>query len=206
MNESIQQLTEKIYLEGVEKAEARSAQLLDEAAQRARQIVDEAEAKARQIITNAEQKAIELKQKHEAEMRISARQALADLKQRITQLVIWQLNHEPVHKAIDDTAFMQNLISKLMDYWLANFGKEDHLRILLPQDEYEAYRSYLEERTAEILGTGISFKFNGDVQHGFQVEAVDRGFRINFSDEDFENYFSNFARPRIHKLLFGKED
>lgn len=206
MNESIQQLTNKIYQEAVGKAEIRSREILDEAAVKARKIVDDAEAKARIILENTERSAAELKAKYESEMRISARQAMSALKQRITELVIWQLNHEPAQNAVGDTTFMQALITKLMDYWLANFGQEDHLRILLPKNEYEEYRSFLQGKTAELLRSGITVEFTDTMRHGFQVEPVEHGFRISFSDEDFENYFSNFARPRVYKLLFGKDD
>ena len=206
MNESIEQLANKIYQEGVGKAEIRAKEIMDEATSKARRIVEEAEAKARHIIENTERNATELRAKYEAEMRISARQALSALKQRITELVIWELNHEPAQKAVRDIAFMQVLITKLMDYWLANFGQEDHLRILLPKNEYEEYREYLRQKTAELLGSGITVEFTDTMQHGFQVEPVEHGFRISFTDQDFENYFSNFARPRVYKLLFGKDD
>jgi V/A-type H+/Na+-transporting ATPase subunit E len=206
MNESIEQLANKIYEEGVSKAQIRAKEILDEAASKARKIVDDAEAKARYILENTERNAAELKAKYEAEMRISSRQAISALKQRVTELVIWELNHEPAQKAVRDIAFMQVLITKLMDYWLANFGEEDHLRILLPKDEYDEYRSYLKEKTAELLRSGITVEFTDSMRHGFQVEPVEHGFRISFTDEDFENYFSNFARPRVYKLLFGKDD
>lgn len=206
MQESIQQLTEKIYQQGVEKAEERSREILEDAARKARELVDEAEARARQIIDNAEKKAAELQLKNEAEMRLSARQAMGALKQRITDLVIWQLNHEPVLQAVHDVTFVQSIISKLVDFWLANFGQEERLRILLPQEDYQAYRDYLQKKSSELLRTGVSIEFTGIMRHGFQVEAVDKGFKISFTDEDFENYFSNFARPRIYKLLFGKEE
>lgn len=206
MQESIQQLTEKIYREGVEKAEERAQIILEDAARKARDVVDEAEAKARQILEQAEIKATELKLKNEAEMRLSARQAMGMLKQRITDLVIWNLNHEPLHKALDDTPFIQNLIGKIMDYWLENFGKEDRLKILLPKNEYDEYRQYLETKTAELLSKGITIEFADAMQHGFQVDAVDQGFKISFTENDFEHYFRRFARPRIYKLLFGKEE
>jgi V/A-type H+-transporting ATPase subunit E len=206
MQESIQQLTDKIYREGVEKAEQRSKEILEEAARKSRELVDEAESKARQIIDNAERKATELKLKNEAEMRLSARQAMGMLKNRITDLVVWHLTHEPVIEASKDVSFMQALIRKLMDHWLANVGQEERLRILLPKEDYQEYRKYLEDKTAELLKTGISIEFSGIMKNGFQVEAVDLGFKVSFTDEDFENYFANFARPRIYKLLFGKED
>lgn len=206
MNESIQQLTEKIYREGIEKAEAQAKEIIDDATQKACDLVDHAEAKAKQIIDNAERKATEIKLKAETEMKLSARHALVNLKQQITNVIIYKLTHDTVTTAVQDTAFMQTLVSKLMDYWLTHVGREERLRILLPENEYQQYRQYLEERAAALLKTGISIEFNGAIKHGFQVDAVDQGFKVNFTDEDFEHYFSSFARPRIYKLLFGKED
>lgn len=206
MNEGIQELTNKIYQQGVEKAEVRAKEILDDAARKARELVTEAEARAREIIDNAERKASELKLKNEAEMRLSARQAMGALKQRITEMVNVQLNHESVHNAVRDTSFMQSLISKLMDYWLAKFGQEERLEVLLPQDEYESYKKYLEEKTSQLIKSGISIEFSGTLKHGFQIVATDQGFKVSFTDEDFEHYFSTFARPRIHKLLFGQND
>ena len=46
MTDTVQLLTEKIYREGVEKAENRGQELIDEARKKAREIVAEAEKKA----------------------------------------------------------------------------------------------------------------------------------------------------------------
>lgn len=205
MNESIQQLTNKIYQEGIEKAETQAKEIIDDATQKACDLVDHAEAKAKQIIENAERKATEIKLKTETEMRLSARNAVVNLKQQLTNLIIYKLTHNSVTSAVQDTIFMQTLISKLLDYWLTQVGHEERLRILLPENEYQQYRTYLKERTADLLKTGISIEFTGAIKHGFQVDAIDQGFKVNFTDEDFEHYFSSFARPRIYKLLFGKE-
>jgi V/A-type H+-transporting ATPase subunit E len=205
MNESIQQLTEKIYQEGIEKAQRQAKEIIDEATKKGLAVVDHAEAKAKQIIESAERRALELKIKTETEMRLSARNAMVKLKQQITDLVIYRLTHEPVLAATQDTVFLQTLIGKLMDSWLTHLGKEGRLQVLLPATEYKQYRNYLEERSADLLKAGISVEFVGSIRCGFQVNAVDQGFKINFTDEDFEHYFSAFARPRIYKLLFGKE-
>ncbi len=205
MNESIQQLTDKIYQEGIEKVEEQAKEIIADATQKSCNLVDDAEAKAKQIIENAERNAIEIKLKAETEMKLSARNALVNLKQQITNLVIYKLTNDSVTSAVQDTAFMQTLISKLMDHWLTQVGREERLRILLPENDYHQYRDYLAERTTSLLKTGISVEFSGAIKHGFQVDAVDQGFKVNFTDEDFEHYFSSFARPRIYKLLFGKE-
>lgn len=206
MQESIQQLTEKIYREGIEKAEDRAQSIIEDAARKARDVVDEAEAKARQILEQAEIKAVELKLKNEAEMRLSARQAMVALKQQITEMIVWKLNHESIKEAISDVAYMQELIRKIMDNWLEKFGQESRLQFILPQEQYQQYRQFLEQQTGNVIQSGITVTFIESMKKGFQVVAVDQGFKIRFTDEDFENYFSSFARPRIYKLLFGKED
>jgi V/A-type H+/Na+-transporting ATPase subunit E len=206
MHESVQQLTNKIYQEGIEKAEARAREILEEAARKSRELVDEAEAKARQILENAEKNAMETRLKNEAEMKLSARQAMVALKQQITEMIVWKLNHETIKESVSDVAYMQELIRKIMDNWLEKFGQESRLQFILPQDEYQQYRQFLEQRTGKVIQTGISVAFTESMKNGFQVVAVDQGFKVSFTDDDFENYFSSFARPRIYKLLFGKED
>jgi V/A-type H+-transporting ATPase subunit E len=205
MNESIQQLTDKIYKEGVEKAEEKAREIIQEATQKSIALVTAAEEKAKRIIDSAEEKAQEVKLKNEAEMKLSANHALMNLKQKISDVIIMKITSESTLSAVRDTAFIQSLISTLMDYWLHHFGQEERLQILLPENEYQQYRKFLEERTAALLKSGISTEFSDSIGHGFQINAIDQGFRVSFTDDDFERYFRTFARPRIYKLLFGKE-
>ncbi len=205
MQQSVQALTEKIYQEGVVKAEAKGEEIIAEAKQKALSIVDEAQAKADKIIAKAEQKAKDRRRKVDAELRLSARQALGTLKQRMTDLIIWDVTNEPIEKAFENTEFITDLIEKLVDYWLARFGQEEHLRILLPEADYKRYQEYIEARAQDLLKKGITIDFKGKMARGFQIETHDRRFKVSFTADDFENYFRTFARPRTYKLLFGEE-
>jgi len=202
MQNSIEKLTQQIYQEGVEKAEARAKEILDEASEKARNLVDEAKLKAAAIVAEAEKNALELKQKNEAEMRLSARQSLGALKQSITDLISWKINFDPVSEAFQDKVFVQKLIEKLISYWLENFGKEQRLRLLLPEDDYNEYLEFIEHRAKTVMSDNITIAFKGKMKEGFQIEAADLGFKVSFTAEDFENYFSAFAKPKVYKLLF----
>jgi V/A-type H+-transporting ATPase subunit E len=206
MQESVQALTEKIYQEGVVKAEARGEEIIAEAKQKALNIVNQAEAKAEDIIAKAEQKAADLKTKVDAELRLSARQAIGSLKQKMTDLIIWEVTKEPIENAFENTEFVIELIEKLVDYWLANFGQEEHLRILLPEADYKRYQEFIEGRAQELLKKGMTVEFKGKMSKGFMIETQDQRFKVSFTDDDFENYFRTFARPRTYKLLFGEEE
>ena len=206
MQESVQLLTEKIYKEGVVKAEARGEEIIEEAKQKALNIVNQAEAKAEDIITKAEQKAADLKTKVDAELRLSARQSIGMLKQRMTDLIIWEVTNEPIEKAFENTEFVIELIEKLVDFWLASFGQEERIRILLPEEDYQRYQEFIKGRAQELLKQGMTVEFKGKMSKGFMIETEDKRFKVSFTADDFENYFRTFARPRTYQLLFGEEE
>ena len=205
MQESVQALTEKIYQEGIAKAENEGQEIVKEAKEKARKIVSKAEEKANEIVANAEKRAADLKTKVDAELRLSARQAIGMLKQRITDLLIWEVTSEPIDEAFENTEFITDLIEKLVDFWLANFGEEEHLRILLPEKDYARFQDFLKARSKKLLTEGLTIEFKGKMKNGFQIEAENNGFKVSFTADDFENYFRTFARPRTYKLLFGEE-
>ncbi len=206
MQNSVEELTQKIYNEGVEKAEVQGAEIIKDAQQKALDIVKNAETKAKAIIELAEKNASDLKLKQEAEMRLASRQAVSTLKQRITDLIIWDVNAAPIASGFEDKEFIQRLIEKLVDFWLANFAQEDSLTVLLPEKDLSEYQDFMAARGQEILKKGVQIEFKGTMTHGFQISPKDGRFKVSFTAQDFENYFKTFARPRTFKLLYGEED
>lgn len=206
MNNNLQELTQKIYSEGIDKAKSKGDEIIASAKVKAQDIVKEAEKKAQSIIDTAEKKAAESKIQHEAEMRLSSRQALGMLKQKITDLIIWEVTSAPIQDSFKDEKFIQNLISKLIDYWTSSFGKEERLDILLPEGDYAEVQKTLRDQAQELLAKGVRVDFTGTMKDGFQISPEDGRFMVRFTSEDFENYFKTFARPRTYKLLFGEQN
>ena len=86
MQGKLQELTEKIYQEGVQKAQKEVEILLQAATQKAQNIEQEAQKKAKAIIAEAEKKA-ELLDKHvQSELKMSVAQSTSALKQDLTNL------------------------------------------------------------------------------------------------------------------------
>ena len=61
MDTKIQELTDKIYKEGVEKGNEEAARIISDAEARKKALIEEAEAQAKEIVTAAEKKVAELK-------------------------------------------------------------------------------------------------------------------------------------------------
>jgi len=205
MNQNLQELTEKIYKEGVGKAETQGKRIIDQAKVEAEEIIQKAEAKAASLIEHAERESSDLRIKNESEMRLASRQALGTLKQQITDLLIHEAFSDPVKEAYSDEAFIKQIIEKLIDSWMAHFGQEERLSILLPEKDFESLQSFFNNKVDAVLKEGVTIKPSGQIKNGFQLSPESGRFKVSFTTEDFENYFKTFARPRAIKLLFGED-
>ena len=75
-NTKLQQLTDKLYQEGLEKGRAEAESLVAEAEARAAKIVAEAEARAAKIAADAERKAEDVEKNAMTEIALAGKQAV----------------------------------------------------------------------------------------------------------------------------------
>ncbi len=206
MHSSIEELTKKIYDEGVGKAQQKADEMTQNAQQKAQEIVQDAERKGKTIIKNAEKAAADIKTKNETEMKLAAQQSLSNLKQETTDLLVWEVTNKPLKNAFDDKTFVQGLIKKLVDSWLKHFGNEEGLNILLSEKDFNETQTYVRDNAQKLLKNGITVNCNNAMTNGFQISPGGTGFKVSFTAEDFENYFKSFAKPNISKLLFESKE
>ena len=87
MDTKIQELTDKIYKEGVEKGNEEAGRIIAEANAQKDTILKDAEAEAKRIVAAAEKQAAELKKNTEAELKLFATQSVEALKSEVTNLI-----------------------------------------------------------------------------------------------------------------------
>ena len=87
MQNKLQELTEKIYQEGVEKGNAEAKEIIEKAKADAAEIISNAKKEAETIIEKAEKKAAETKSNTESEIKLLGKQSINALKQQIVNLI-----------------------------------------------------------------------------------------------------------------------
>ena len=100
MENKLQELTQKLYNEGVEKANEEADKIIKEAKAEADKIKKNAEKKAKGIIEEAEQKSEEIKKNVHAELELASKQTVRKVKQQITDLITSKVIDEPVKKLL----------------------------------------------------------------------------------------------------------
>lgn len=194
--DKIQELTSKLYSEGVEKGREEADKIVAEAHARKEQILNEAKAKAGEIIVAAEKEAAELKNHTEAELKLYASQSSAALKSEITNLVTDKLATMNVKAATADKTFMQQLIVELVKSWA------DKGNLTIGVGDAAALESYIASNAKQLLDGGLQIESVNGVDTGFILSPADGSYKVKFGEAEFIAYFKEFLRPRIQKLLF----
>ena len=94
-NTKLQQLTDKLYQQGLEKGRAEADNLVAKAKSEAQKIVADAEALAAKIVADAENKAEDIEKNAMTEISLAGKQAIAKIKPRL-RILSWQRAHQRV--------------------------------------------------------------------------------------------------------------
>ncbi len=196
MNNKLQELTEKIYLEGVEKGKVEAAQLIADAEHEAKAIIAKAQAEADKIKAEAAKNASELDKNTKSELKLFAEQSVNAIKTEITNLLSDKIASDAVKAATSDKVFMQKTITALVEQW----AKEGNVTI--EAKDAKALTDYFMANAKELLNKGVSINEVKGLKTDFAIVPAQGGYKITFGNDEFIAYFKEFLRPKLVELLF----
>ncbi|MBQ3913793.1 MAG: hypothetical protein II692_00260 [Paludibacteraceae bacterium] len=193
---TLQELTDKIYAEGVEKGKAEAAALVAKAQEEAAAIVAAAEKEAAAKIAAAEAKAAELDKNTRAELKLYAEQSVNAIKTEVTNLITNKIVSDSVKAATADKAFMQKLIANLAAE-LAKGGD-----VIIEAKDAEELKKYVAANAKGLLDKGVKIAEVKGLKTDFAIVPEKGGYKLTFGDNEFVEYFKEYLRPQIQELLF----
>lgn len=197
MNTTLQELTEKIYAEGVEKGNQEAAQIIAVAQAKADGIVSQAKAEAENIMAEASRQAAEMEKNTHSELQLFARQSVNALKTEITDLICGRILESSVKAATADKGFMQGIIADMAKQWLAEGTVE------IQAKDAQALVDYFMANAKGLLEQGVKISEVKGLKTDFAVMPAGGAYKITFGDAEFEAYFKEFLRPKLVEMLFG---
>ena len=202
MTNKVQELTEKIYNEGIGKAKVDAEQIITEAKMEAGKIIQDAKRKKEELLVQAKREVAELKKNTDTEMQLAARQFMSHLKQQITNAVTASQVKNSVEEAFIDSEFLKNLILTIVKNWETQKQEQTELRLILPEKEMKNLSGFFESKAFMALNNGIDIQWDERQKTGFKIGPKDGSYILSFSDSDFENYFKKYFKERTKNLLF----
>ena len=199
MENKLQQLTQKLYDEGLEKGRAEAERLVAEAKTNAAKIVKEAEAQAAKILAEAQ----DVEKNAMTEISLAGKQALSKIKAEISSMIIAKSTAPAVKAATLDPEFVKQMLLTVAKNWSGADSSKNQLKALLPEAEQKAFEATFEAAAKELLAAGVEVGYSKEVRTGFKVGAKDGGYYISFSDQDFDALLKEYLRDKVYKMLYN---
>ncbi|MDR1676083.1 MAG: hypothetical protein LBR86_06420 [Tannerella sp.] len=196
MDVKIQELTDKIYREGVEKGQEEAGRLVSEAGAQKQAILKEAEDAAKQIVEAAEKQAAEWKKNTEAELKLFAAQAVEALKSEVANLITGKIVSENIKPAVADKTFMQQVMLEIAREWVKQDG------LVIRTADAQALTAYFEGNAKELLNRGVQIEKVNGKDTSFTIAPADESYKVTFGEEEFMAFFKEFLRPQLVEILF----
>ncbi|MBE6284185.1 MAG: hypothetical protein E7098_07585 [Mediterranea massiliensis] len=196
MENKIQELTDKIYREGIEKGNEEAQKLIAKAQEDALKIVEDARKEAESIVAAAQKKADELSKNTQSELKMFAGQAINALKSEVATLVTDKLIGEDVKAFAANKDFLNAFIVELASKWSANEP------IVISTADAEGLKKYFAAKAKDLLDKGVKIEQVNGIKTLFTLQPADGSYKVNFGEEEFENYFKAFLRPQLVEMLF----
>lgn len=196
MNNKIQELTEKLLNEGVEKGNAEAEKIVASANDKAAQIVADAKAKAEEIIAAAKKDAKGVEENTKNEIKMYAAQAVNALKSEIANVVCQKIVSETTAEVVGNKDFMNEFMLKMAEKWGAG---ED---IVISTADAASLKALFLKKAKSLLDKGVKIEQVNGQKALFTVQPADGSYKVNFGEAEFEEYFKNFLRPQLVEMLF----
>jgi len=203
MSDKLQELTDKLYNEGLSKGKKEAEELRAAAQKEAARIVAEARAAAEKITDDAKSQAEEIRTNTFNDLRMATAQTIATIRQRVEDMIVTKTIVSPVKSAMSDESFVKDILITIAKAFNPSNAEPVGLDMIFPAEKQEEMNEFVGKQLSGIVGKGLDVSFSKHFQNGFKISPKGEGYTISFTDEDFAKMLSDFLRPGTKKLIFG---
>ena len=199
--DKLQELTQKLYEEGLAKGKQDGEALLQKAQAEAEGIVKQAQEEAEAILAKARKDAEDFKVKVEGDVKMAAQQAVQATRTDIENLVVSKVVDVTVDKALANEDYIKGIITAVAQKFSADEPAD--LSLVLPESLTVALEPFVKNELGKLLGKGVDASFSKKVAGGFKIGPKDGGYFVSLTDDTFKDLIGSYLRPATKKLLFG---
>lgn len=199
MSNKLQELTDKLYKEGLSKGKEEGEKILADAKAQADAIIAAARKEAADIKAAAETEAESLKSKVQSDLKTGAEQCLQAAKKDIENLLV---NAVTSTDSLGESGFLKEIIRTVAGKFSASEATD--IALILPEKLQSELEPWIKGELASILKGEIQASFSKKVNGGFTIGPKDGSYYISLTDETFRELIASYIRPVTKKLLFGE--
>ena len=200
--DKLQELTQKLYQEGLSKGKEDGQAILEAAKKEADAIVKKAKEEAQAILDKAAKDADNYRIKVEGDVKMASLEALQTTRSAIENLVVASAVEKPVKDALTEEKFVREIISAVASKFSTQESSD--LALILPEGLKKGLEPFVKGELSKLVGKGVDATFSQKIGAGFKIGPKDGSYFISLTDEAFNALIGEYLRPATKALLFGE--
>lgn len=200
--DKLQELTDRLYAEGLAKGRDEGEKILEQARQQAAEIIAKANAEAESIVAGARKRAGDILTKTSSDVKMASSQALDAVRESILNVITAKSVEGGVKDVLNNTEFAKQVILAAANAFSTQNSCD--LEIILPEVCSKDLANYVKNEVATAIGKGIDVKLGKKFAGGLTIGPKDGGYFVSLTDDTFTEIIKEYLRPATRKTLFGE--
>lgn len=200
--DKLQELTQKLYQEGLSKGKEEGQAIVEAAKKEAEEIVKKAKEEAKAILDKAAKDADSHRVKVEGDVKLASLEALQTTRATIENLLVSSAVDKPVKEALSEEKFVKEIIGAVASRFSTQESAD--LSLILPESLKAGLEPFVKGELSKLVGKGVDATFSKKIGAGFKIGPKDGSYFISLTDESFTALIGEYLRPATKAMLFGE--
>lgn len=205
LNSNLKSLIAKVHDEGIEKANTEAQQIIIEAKQRASDLLREAEERIIKMEEQSLNEVNRIKENLNSELKAVTQQTISTIKNELGNVISNRIMSKGITEAVSEKEFLQKIIFAILQKWDPADTDFQFELMLNKNDEVELH-DFFEQRVKKELATEVEIVIDNKIKSGFKIGVKNENYYVNFSDEEFENFFKSYLRRKTIEWIYGTKE
>ncbi|GAB2820929.1 hypothetical protein [Ferruginibacter profundus] len=202
LNPNLNSLVKQVYDEGIEKANKEAQQIIAEAKRQSDELLKETEQRIAGMEAQSANEVKRIRENLNSELKAVAQQTVNTIKDELAAVISNRIVSQGISETLNETTFLQKIILTVLQKWeLAD--KDFQFELLLNKDDGQQLQDFFEQRIKKELATELEIVVENKIKSGFRIGVKNENYYVNFSGEEFENFFKGYLRKKTVEWIYG---
>ena len=205
LNPDLKPLVDKVYNEGIKKAEEEAEKIIAEAKRQSSELLKETEAHIAKMEAQSKEQMNRIRENLNSELKAVAQQAVSTVKNELSAVISNKISAQGISEALNEKEFLQKIIFTVLQKW--NPADTNlQFELLLNKDDEAHLKDFFEQRIKKELATELEIVIENRIKSGFRIGVKNESYYVSFTGEDFENFFKGYLRKKTIEWIYETKE
>lgn len=197
MSEELKGLIEKIQVEGIQAAEEKAKDILEEARRKADALLEKADSQAQKLIQEANERIAKTEEASRLALKQASRDIMISLRSQINSLL------DKIIRSSIQEALSPAELGKIITFLIKEISHkhQEGIEITLGKDDIERMEKGFLSELKDQVKKGVVLRTQDDISAGFLISFDAGKSHFDFTDKALTEYLATYLKPKLQEIL-----